>query len=183
MNRRMSILMTLLVLSALTACSVRRVPTADPRATSPDAGAVYEPQREAASPPPPAVASAPASAAAPPSLEVPELANFDTPAVSVQDLSPPAAAPAPAPASEPAPSGAPGFRVQVFAGRDPALAEQVRQEVEARLGARAYIAHEDPYHKVRVGDCPTRDACRELLERLRAAGYDAVWVVPDQIAR
>jgi hypothetical protein len=181
MNYRMSILATAVALSSLAACSVRRVPTADPRATSPDAGAVYEPQRETASPPPPAVASAPASSAAPPSLEVPEPVNLDTPAVSVQDLAPPAAAPASA--SQPVSPGSPGFRVQVFAGRDATVAEQVRQEVEARVGARAYIAHEDPYYKVRAGDCPSRDACRELLERLRAAGYDAVWVVPDQIAR
>ena len=182
MKRKVSIVVMVVVVASLVGCSVRRVPTTDPRSTAPQGGAVYDPQGEAASPPPPAVAASPASSAAPPSLEVPEPVDLDAPAVAVQDLAPPAAVSAPT-ATEPAPSGAPGFRVQVFAGRDRAVAEQVRQEVEARIGSRAYIAHEDPYHKVRVGDCPTKDACRELLERLRAAGYDAVWVVPDQIAR
>jgi cell division protein FtsN len=163
-------------------CSVQRVPMRDPaatpRSTDTDTGSssTYSPQAEAPSPPPPAVAPAPASATSDeaPTLEVAAPANLETPAVSVQDL--------PAQSVHASPSAGPGYRVQVFAGKDSSVAERVRAEVEARTGTRAYVTYQAPFYKVRAGDCSTSDACRDLQVRLRDLGYDTVWVVPDQIA-
>jgi hypothetical protein len=79
--------------------------------------------------------------------------------------------------------GRQGFRVQVFAGSDAAAAEEIRSQVESRTGVRAYVSYQAPYYKVRAGDCPSNEACRDVQERLRAAGYESLWIVSDQIDR
>jgi len=169
-----------LVVTCVVGCSVQRVPTKDPAATAPAQDGVYEPQREAASPPPPEVAPSPAHAPTPaPNLEVPAPAELESPTVSAQDLAPPSTSAPEAPSGTPA--GQPGFRVQVFAG-DQAAAEEVRSQVESRTGLRAYVTYQAPYYKVRVGDCASNEACQDVQERLRAAGYEAPWIVRDQIA-
>ena len=174
-----------IAVAAVGGCSVQRVGVRDP-AVRPGS---YDPQTERASPPPPAVDSAPASAAEPPpTLETPQPADFTAPAVEVRDLAPgstpsPAATPAP-PTATPPGAVAPGaFRVQVFAGADAAQAERVRTDVEARLGETARVVYQAPYYKVRVGACPTSEACVELQARLRAAGFETTWVVADDGAR
>jgi hypothetical protein len=165
----------------LSGCTVKRVSSHDPASQPP--GQPYDFQGEAQSPPPPAVSAAPAGRAteAPPNLDTQQPASLSAPPVEVQDL-PPAAPSGPAQAA-PAPvigdGGAAHYRVQVFASPDAAAAERVRTEVQARFGAPASVAFQAPFYKVRVGDCLTNDACRELQERLRGAGYDTVWIVPD----
>jgi cell division protein FtsN len=172
-----------LLVTLVAGCAVQRVPTKDPAATAPANDGVYEPQREAASPPPPAVSPSPTHASPPPpNLEVPAPVDLDSPAVTAQDLAPSATTTAPD-ARIGASSGQPGFRVQVFAGGDSSAAEEYRSQVESRTGLRAYVSYQAPYYKVRVGDCPSNEACREIQERLRAAGYEALWIVSDQIAR
>jgi rare lipoprotein A len=160
-------------------CSVKRVPSGDPKATAPpQSSPTYDPQREAASPPPPAVEpEAAGTATPPPNLEVPEPARFDGPEVRVQDL--PASAP-PAAAAPPATttSGG-GYRVQVLASTDRSAAERLRREIETRLGEPVTVVYQAPHYKVRVGDCPTSEACRDLQERLRQSGYETVWIVSD----
>jgi hypothetical protein len=162
---------------------VQRATLRDPQATPPPppaAGSTYDPQREAASPPPPSVTPEPAGCTEPaPTLDVPATASLDAPPVTVQDLpssSAPAAAGTGAPAARTADAA---YRVQVFAGTDRDAAETVRREVEARFGTRAVLAFQSPFYKVRVGECPTSEACRELQDRLRASGYDTVWIVSD----
>jgi SPOR domain len=166
-----------------TGCSVQRVPLKDPAKTAPPESGTYDPQREAASPPPPAVQPQPAGAAEPaPTLDVPAPADLDTPGVQVQDLPAPGqpSTPAKSPDARPSQSstGSGEYHVQVFASTDRDAAERVRAEVETRIGS-ARLVSEPPYFKVRVGDCPTSEACRDLQERLRAAGYDTVWIVSD----
>lgn len=170
-------------------CSVKRVPSGDPQTSPPAATPAYDPQREAASPPPPAVDSAPAGTTTEaPNLEVPETARFDGPEVQVQDLPastpPPAASPAPgaagvAPGAAPERSSSGGYRVQVLATTDRDAAERLRREIEARLGEPVTVVYQAPHYKVRVGDCPTNESCRDLQSRLRQSGYDAVWIVSD----
>ena len=63
------------------------------------------------------------------------------------------------------------------------LARGLQERIHRETPWRAYVVHEPPYYKVRVGDCPSNDACQDVQERLRAAGYEALWIVPDQIAR
>ena len=182
------------VLVAGLGCSVQRVPVRDPATSS--ARAPYDFEAEKAAPPPPAVAPAPAGArldSETASLETPVPVDLGAPSLRVQDLAAPAAANPPpasatdAPMTAPAAPGASrgrgsaGFRVQIFATTDAAAAERMRREVEARLGVRAYVEFDAPYHKVRVGNCATSDACRELQTRLRGAGYTSVWAVPATI--
>lgn len=151
-------------------CSVKRVASRDPGTSAPPAP--YDFQGEAKSPPPPAVPAEPAGQASP-GLDMEQPADLGAPAVAVQDL------PASPPPSVPPGSGEMHYRVQVFASPDAAAAERVRAELEARFGPPATVTYQAPYYKVRVGDCPTNDACRDLQERLRSAGYDTVWIVPD----
>jgi cell division protein FtsN len=120
-------------------------------------------------------------------LETPEAARLDVPPVDVQDLPP---RPNPAGAEDMAlqtraaapPHAGTGFRVQVFATTDAAAAERVRAGVAARFTEKVSVDYEAPYHKVRVGSCSSSDACRDLQERLRAAGYATVWIVPGTAA-
>jgi len=171
---------------AVAGCSVQRVGLRDPAVRAAEGGSAYDPQAERASPPPPAVDAAAASGRAepPPTLETPQAADFGSPAVAVEDLDP-TPAPAPSDAGTPvtAAPAAGGHRVQVFAGTDAAVAERVRADVETRLGESAVVVYQAPYYKVRVGRCPTSEACADLQARLRAAGFATTWVVADDGGR
>lgn len=172
----------LLLSSAPIGCSVKRVPNRDPATRpapqEPPAPYDFEAERQT---PPPEVKPEPASATLAPeneTLGVPT-ADLGSPAVAVQDL------PAPArPTTSEPPRAAPpaqGYRVQVFASTDRTAAERVQYEIESRLGHRAYLEHQPPYYKVRVGNCRQSEACRELQESLRRAGYESIWVVESPI--
>ncbi len=176
---------------SIVGCSVQRVPLRDPKASAPPASKPYDFEREAKPPAPPAVASVPASGTSPaetPVLELPSSADLGSPAVAVEDLPPDA--PRTPPSSEPSASPTPptstesrpgGYRVQVFAGTDADAAERVRRDIETRLGVQASVDREQAYFKVRAGNCVESQACRELQERLRDAGYTSVWIVPAQV--
>ena len=169
------------VAMAVASCSVQRVPIGDPTATkaSTSGQAPYDFQKERPSP-------AATDAAAAPTLDTPQAADLGSPGVAVQDLPAPAVS-TPAVASPPdapkaaAPAAADGFRIQVMAATDAATADRSRADIESKLGVKAYVVYQSPYYKVRVGDCPTQDACRALQDRLRGAGFATVWLVPDAI--
>jgi hypothetical protein len=74
-----------------------------------------------------------------------------------------------------------GFRVQVFATRSRETAERLRDEWLQSSPLSAYLEFDDPYFKIRVGDCPTEKECRLLQEQLRNAGYPAAFIVPARI--
>ena len=114
-------------------------------------------------------------------LELPSSADLGSPEVAVEDLPLDAPRILPAPAS-PAGSKTGGYRVQVFAGTDADAAERVRRDIETRLGVQASVDREQAYFKVRAGNCVESQACRELQERLRDAGYTSVWIVPAPVA-
>jgi cell division protein FtsN len=180
-------LVVAVVWAAAAGCSVQRVGVRDPAVRPGN----YDPQAERASPPAPAVDPAAASGGeSPPTLETPAPADFTAPGFEVQDItpapapSPPAASTPPAPPAGAGTAGAPAmFRVQVFAGGDAGQAERVRADVEARLGETARVVYQAPYYKVRVGACPSGEACATLQARLRAAGFTTTWVVADDDAR
>lgn len=180
----------LLLVIAIAGCSVQRVPLRDPQTSAPPASKPYDFEAEAKPPPPPAVATAPASgtmSSEAPVLELPSSADWSSPAVAVEDLPiEPNRTPSPAP-DPPAKqtsrleSRPGGYRVQVFAGTDAEAAERVRRDIEMRLGVQASVDREQAYFKVRAGNCVESQACRELQERLRDAGYTSVWIVPAQV--
>lgn len=179
----------------LTGCSVQRVPLRGPERTRP--ATPYDFEAEKPAPPPPTVQRAPAAGRSEePSLETPAPVDLNAPALQVEDLpapapaSPPArpadsppAAPASGPAASSAPRSAPaaGYRVQVFASPDRDAAQRQRSDLEARLGEKVYVDYQPPYYKVRVGNCPSSEACAALQARLRQAGYTSVWTVPAEI--
>ncbi len=183
--RWIGLLSGLFAAALLVGCTVKRV--GNPEPAKEPTGKPYDFQGEAASPPPPAVPAESAGAAAepPPNLDIQQPASLAEPQVQVQDLPP--ASPPPVSAGS-APQAAPGagdagearYRVQIFASPDADAAERVRAEIEARFGVPTSVTFQSPYYKVRAGDCPTNDACRDLQEKLRSAGYSTVWIVQDQ---
>lgn len=76
-----------------------------------------------------------------------------------------------------------GFRVQVFAGHSPELAEKVQAEILSLVFEASYIVYLESYYKVRVGDCHTFFQCENIRDRLRAAGYPSAWIVKTRINR
>jgi cell division protein FtsN len=167
-------------------CSVQRVPLRDPQAPPP-ADKTYDFEREAKPPAPPAVKAVPAQGieAERPVLELPATADLGSSSVVVEDLgvdSATASQPPPGPESgREATQPRSGYRVQVFAGTDAEAAERVRRDLETRLGVQASVDREGSYYKVRAGNCVESQACRELQERLRDAGFASVWIVPAQV--
>jgi len=174
----------------LAGCSVQRVPRRDPQASAPPASKPYDFESEAKPPAPPAVASVPASGTLPadaPSLELPSSVDLGSPAVAVEDLPidrsrvPVSEPKAPAESTSGHGGRQRGYRVQVFAGTDADAADRIRRDIETRLGVQASVDREQAYFKVRAGNCVESQACRELQERLRDAGYTSVWIVPAQV--
>jgi hypothetical protein len=78
-------------------------------------------------------------------------------------------------------AGGPGYRVQVFATRSRETAARLQEELQQSLAVPAYVDFDDPYFKIRVGDCPDEGECRLLQEQVRSAGYTAAFVVPARI--
>jgi len=74
-----------------------------------------------------------------------------------------------------------GWRVQVFAGTSGEIAATLAEDLQSSLAQAVYVQFFEPYYKVRVGDCPTRDACLGLQQELRDRGWDSAWVVPSAI--
>lgn len=74
-----------------------------------------------------------------------------------------------------------GYRIQVFASGSQERAESVRQAIEIRLDAPAYIESDQGVFRVRVGDCMSREAAEALLERVRQAGYADAWIANTQV--
>jgi hypothetical protein len=76
-----------------------------------------------------------------------------------------------------------GWRVQVFAGTSESAAEDVAHELRSAYALPVYIEYIAPYHKVRLGDCASRDVCLALQADLRESGWTSAWVVPSSIQR
>ena len=104
-----------------------------------------------------------------------------SPDFSVQAL--PAVEPPPqlAPTAATGTATLPGYRVQVFATRSRDAAERLQGELQQSLTLPTHLDFEDPYFKVRVGDCSSEAECRLLQEQLRNGGWASAFVVPAQI--
>jgi cell division septation protein DedD len=74
-----------------------------------------------------------------------------------------------------------GYRVQIMASGNEDAAQSVKSAVSTRLGVPAYVEYVDSVYKVRVGDCPTREAAEALRDRCRKAGYGDAWIVSGKI--
>lgn len=70
-----------------------------------------------------------------------------------------------------------GYRIQLYSGREQALARKVKTEVESRFQHSVYLVYEAPQYKVRIGDFIERGDAGVLLRELRKAGYRDAWIV------
>jgi hypothetical protein len=78
-----------------------------------------------------------------------------------------------------------GFRVQVMATPDFAIAGHEASRLKGLLGGRfpVYVEYIDPYYKVRVGDFATQEAAQPALGEVRGLGFDDAWAVRTTIKK
>ncbi len=71
-----------------------------------------------------------------------------------------------------------GYRIQIFTSTTRELAEAEALKARERFPADSvYILFQSPWHRVRVGDFPTRQEAEEKIVEAREKGYpDAFWV-------
>src|SRR5947208_1368445 len=69
------------------------------------------------------------------------------------------------------------WRVQVFVTQDRALADRKAREAVERLQARAHVAHEAPYYKVRLGDYASEEEAQPLRLKALFSGYPGAFRV------
>ncbi len=91
----------------------------------------------------------------------------------------PGAAPAPEDRDEAATR--PGYRVQLFATTDAALAEARATELRELFEEAIYVEAEGPLYKVRVGDCGSRDEAAELRRRALGLGLEDAFIVDTRV--
>jgi hypothetical protein len=95
--------------------------------------------------------------------------------------------PAPPPPPQPAPSlgirHVSGYRVQLYATREPEKARGFAESARESFGEKVYVEYLDPYYKVRVGDCLTREEARLLLDRAKGSGFDQAWITSTLVIR
>ncbi|MBM3319422.1 MAG: SPOR domain-containing protein [Candidatus Eisenbacteria bacterium] len=76
-----------------------------------------------------------------------------------------------------------GYRVQLYATREPEKAKAFAESARAHFREKIYVEYLEPYYKVRVGDCLTREEARLLLDRAKDAGFDEAWVTATLVMR
>lgn len=73
----------------------------------------------------------------------------------------------------------PGFRVQVYAGKDRDEAQRIRGMcLNMKFDDQAYLHYDRPNYRVKVGDFLTREDARELYRLLKKRFPEAI-IVPD----
>ena len=75
----------------------------------------------------------------------------------------------------------PGYRVQVFATADPALAEKRAGEMRELFEEEVYVEFDGELFKVRVGDCTSRDEAANLRRRALGFGLEGAFVVDARV--
>jgi hypothetical protein len=118
--------------------------------------------------------------------EVDRVDEFEETAVSerevpVRDVEPLVEVPAAAAAADSTVTGAPGYRVQIFASGNRLSAETVRRVAAEVMDVPAYLEMVDGVYKVRMGDCRSRPEAEDLLQRCREAGYSDAWIVSSMV--
>ncbi len=74
-----------------------------------------------------------------------------------------------------------GFRVQLVATREEAVARQVLQDARNGFAENTYLLYDNPYYKLRVGDCRTHEEADSLQQRAFSRGFSGAWIVRSQI--
>ncbi|MBD3346266.1 MAG: hypothetical protein GF401_14520 [Chitinivibrionales bacterium] len=74
-----------------------------------------------------------------------------------------------------------GFRVQCFASNQIDRARTEKKKLEIKLNKPVYIAFQDPYYKLLVGDFTSRNQAELILADLKNLGYDDAWIVRSKV--
>ena len=79
------------------------------------------------------------------------------------------------------PAEAAGYRVQIFSSTDQDEANAVRRDAILRFDENVYLIFDNPYYKVRVGDCLSRYKAEALQIEAEKKEYLDAWVVRTKI--
>jgi len=71
----------------------------------------------------------------------------------------------------------PGFRIQLVATRDEQEARQARMDALLNFSRRVYLIYDNPYYKLRLGDCLSRADADSLQQLAIEKGFVSAWVV------
>lgn len=74
------------------------------------------------------------------------------------------------------------IRVQFFTTTNHREAEDVLGRASGALDVPVAMEFDTPYYKLLAGPLPTQEAADKLALRLRAMGYEAAWVVREQVS-
>ena len=74
-----------------------------------------------------------------------------------------------------------GFRVQLISTREEGLARSIRKDALLLFDDAIYLSYDDPYYKVRLGDCKSRREAEKLLEIAMQKDFLDAWVVRTMI--
>jgi len=75
----------------------------------------------------------------------------------------------------------PGYRVQLISTRDEEEARAIKRDALFTFDENVYLTFDDPYYKVRVGDCSSRYQAEELQKEAVKKGFLDAWVVRTKI--
>ena len=79
------------------------------------------------------------------------------------------------------PTEVPGYRVQIFASTDQEEAKTVRRDAILRFDESVYLIFNNPYYKVRIGDCLSRYVAENLQMDAEKKGYLDAWIVRTKV--
>ncbi len=74
-----------------------------------------------------------------------------------------------------------GYRVQLISTRDGEEARSVKRDAVLAFEENVYVAFDNPYYKVRIGDCSSRYEAEILQEKAVEKGFVEAWVVRTQV--
>lgn len=74
-----------------------------------------------------------------------------------------------------------GYRVQLISTRDGDEARTVKRDAVLSFEENVYVAFDNPYYKVRIGDCNSRYEAEILQEKAVEKGFVEAWVVRTQV--
>lgn len=74
-----------------------------------------------------------------------------------------------------------GYRVQLVATREEAEARASMQSALLSFGENVYLLFDNPYYKLRVGDCLSRSQADSLQQRALAKGFAKAWITRSQV--
>ncbi len=77
----------------------------------------------------------------------------------------------------------PGYRVQLISTRYEAEARTVKLDAMLTFKENVYVIFDDPYYKIRIGDCLTRFDANVLQEEAADKNFNEAWVVRTNVFR